>query len=383
MTIVPDSLPAAANVSRAARTVGDRDGGWVIGFHPVARMNPYQALLYSRAHASGFAPVGLVRRSDFGALKVASAMGARAILHLHWTSEVLAESIDEEDASKRVTEFIQELHDLRSEGVYVVWSVHNVLPHRCPYPSVEARLRAELAELVDVVHVMAGDTIVETSVHYRIPEGKVIEVPHPSYVGAYPNFMERPLARFELGYEPSDLVVGMVGSIQPYKGLSEFALAVEHEMQRNPDLRALVAGIPGRDEASRHLITELQRANHIDLLPRRLDDTEIATVVSALDAAVLPYRASLNSGAALLALSFGVPIVAPITGSFRHFLDQGLGVGYEPGSSDGLRQALGSVRGFLEGFRPEKALEVASSLTGPIVSKRFFSALREQITRDR
>ena len=383
MTMLPGSSSVGAQVARAARTVGDRDGGWVIGFHPVATMNPYQALLYSRAHASGFAPVGLVRRSDFGALKVATAIGASAILHLHWTSEVLSESLDEEDASKRVTEFIQELHDLRREGIYVVWTVHNVLPHRCPYPGVEAQLREELADLADVLHVMAGDTIAETSAHYSLPEEKVIEVPHPSYIGAYPNFMERPSARFELGYEPSDLVVGMVGSIQPYKGLSEFALAVEHEMQRDPDLRALVAGIPGGDEESRRLVTELQSASHLALVARQLSDAEIATVVLALDAVVLPYRVSLNSGAALLALSFGVPIVAPAIGSLRHFLDQGLGVGYEPGLSDGLRQALGSVRGFLEGFKPEKALEVASSLTGPIVSERFFLALREKLSRDR
>lgn len=377
--VFEDALPVAAHVTRAARALVDRQEGYVLGYHPVARMNPYQALLYSRANYFGFAPVGLVQRSDFESLTAAISMGVGALLHLHWTSEVLSTSSDEGDASARASQFIEELHDLHSQGVRIVWSVHNVLPHLCLFPEVEAQLRSDLAEVADVIHVMAEDTVRETSPYYRLPKEKVIKVPHPSYVGAYPGYMSRDLARFDLGYEPSDLVFGVVGSIQPYKGLSEFALAVEQEMLVDPDLRAVVAGIPGRDEESRHLVTELRHAIHIDLVARRLTDTEVATLVTALDVAVLPYRASLNSGAALLALSFGVPIVAPTTGSFRQLIEQGLGVGYEPDTSDGLRGAIGEIRAFLEGFEPARALELASTQDGPTVSEQFFTEMRSRI----
>ena len=379
MTVLLDTAPVAARISRAARNLGRRNDGWVLGFHPVARMNPFQALLYSRAFASGFAPVGLVERKDFQALKLAPAMGTGAILHLHWTSGVLAGSEGEDEAATRADDYLRDLQTLQDEGVRLVWSVHNVLPHRCPFPEVEASLRSGLAELVDVIHVMADDTISETSAHYELPESKIFQVPHPSYVGAYPHHLDRSYVRFEMGYDTSDLLLGAVGSIQPYKGLGEFAAATKNVMRKNARVRALVGGLPGRDEESKELVLELQQMGHIDLVARRLSDLELASLTIALDAAVLPYRASLNSGAALLALSFGVPIVAPMTGSFPRLIERGFGTGYELGNAEGLQAAIESLPGFLENFDRESVIEFVTSLSGPVISKQFFTRLREAL----
>lgn len=374
-----DTAPVAARISRAARNLGPRNDGWVLGFHPVARMNPFQALLYSRGFASGFAPVGLVNRTDFPALKPARSMGVGAILHLHWTSEVTAGSEEESEAVTRADDFLQELQALQEEGVRLVWSVHNVLPHKCLFPEVEARFRSDLAELVDVIHVMAEETISETLAHYELPESKIVQVPHPSYVGAYPDHLDRSYVRFEMGYDTSDLVLGAIGSIQPYKGLSEFATATRNVMRKNARLRALVGGLPGRDEESRKLVLELQQMGHIELVARRLSDLELASLMTALDAAVLPYRASLNSGAAMLALSFGVPIVAPMTGSFRRLIERGFGTGYELDDASGLETAIEALPGLLENFDREGAFEFVRSLSGRVISKRFFSRLREAL----
>lgn len=378
-----DTLPTASAVSRAARNLGSVEGGWVLGYHPVARMNPFQALLYGRAHASGFVPVGLNRRDDFDALKVAQSMGAGAVLHLHWTSDVLARTHSEAEAAAAASAFVAGLEALREEGIRLVWSVHNVLPHRCPFPEIESRMRSELADAVDVIHVMESETPHETSAHYELPADKIIEVPHPSYIGSYPSHIDRASARFELGYEPSDLVLGAVGSIQPYKGLSEFSDEVKHVMDQDPDIRALIGGLPGRDEESEQLLFELRQQPRIDLVDRRLSSVEVATLTVALDAAVLPYRASLNSGAALLALSFGVPIVAPLTGNFRHLVEQGLGVGYDRDDPQGLRQALNTVRSFLKDFDSQRALDYAENLSAPVVSEQFFARLRQRLDGDR
>ena len=352
----------------------------MLGFHPVARMNPYQALLYSQAYASGVAPVGLPLRSDFDSLQVARSIGVGTILHLHWTSEIISGAENTRQAEARATEFVEHLESLQAAGSKIAWSVHNVLPHQCPFPEVESRLRARLSEIADVIHVMSPGTVEATFRYYSLPVDKIIEVPHPSYVGAYPSHVDRATSRFELGYEPTDLVLGALGSIQPYKGLTEFADAVRNQIELDPDVRALVGGIPGRDEESRQLLLELEKANHVRLVARQLSDREMASLMVALDVAVLPYRASLNSGAALLALSFGVPVVAPLTGGFRDLIAMGFGVGYDADDPDGLTESLSNVRQFLERYDRAAALAYAADLNGGSVSARFFNALLAKLS---
>ena len=69
-------------------------------------------------------------------------------------------------------------------------------------------------------------------------------------------------------------------------------------------------------------------------------DNELQYYFRAADVAVLPYRAVTTSGAAYLAFSFEVPIVAPRLGPFPELVGQGRGLLYDPATSDGLAGAL-------------------------------------------
>lgn len=377
--VLLDTSPATARVMRATRYLADRDDAWVLGFHPVARMNPFQSLLYCKAIDAGFVPVGLADWSDVESLRVAQQVGNRAVLHLHWTSRVLDAAEDEADAELRASAFVANLKSLGGAGVRIVWTVHNVLPHHCDYPVVEARLRSEVLELADVVHVMAEETASATSEHYTIPPAKTIHVPHPSYVGAYPAHLSHDNLRFDMGFDRSNLVLGMVGSIQPYKGIPELIDVTNRLVASDPDLRVIVAGIVGTEPGSTDLVRRLEREAYIEVLPRRLTDIEVSSIVTAADAIVLPYRASLNSGAALLALSLGTPIVAPRTGSFTPIIDAGLGIGYDLDDPHGLERALSSVRSLTVGFDRQAAVETMFEISGEVVSRRFFQLLSDRL----
>ena len=378
--MLPTPLPAAASVARAVRG-GSGDDFRVLGFHPVSRANPFQRLLYSRSGPAGFAPVGIVDQDELESLEVALKMGAGAVLHLHWTAGVLREATDPTDARRRCSAFLERIEALKQRGVGIVWTVHNVLPHRCDYPDVEAELRTGLASLADAIHVMAEDTLEATAPYYELPIDGIVEVPHPSYVGAYPGHIDRTMARMELGFDHADLVAGVIGSIQPYKGTGEFERALRVTVSGDPRLRGIVAGIPGRDPLSVALLDGLRRSPHIELIARQLGDLEIAVVVSSLDVMVLPYRASLNSGAAMLALTFGVPIVAPLTGHFRQLVERGFGIGYDPGSIEGLPSALGELRTTIRGFDRAAAARFAAEREASVISEQFFSKLRAVLGR--
>ena len=336
-------------------------------------------MLYSRAHAKGVAPVALRRSSELAALEGARQFGTKAVLHLHWTSDVLAQTKEVEDAERRADQFLHHLRQLKDLGIRLVWTIHNVLPHHCPFPDVEASMRQALLDLIDLVHIMAPQTLAETSPLYRIPAEKVMEVPHPSYIGAYPTHYDAPLARFDLGYDPSDLVLGVIGSIQPYKGIDEFAASTGYLLAEMPGLRGVVAGIPGTDEGSKQLLSRLDNYVHLDVHARMLDPGQLSLLVTSLDAVVLPYIASLNSGAALLALSFGKPIIAPRIGHFQSLIDADLGIGYDAEDPGGLTAALRRLPDFLNEFDSTAAISYCEPICARRVSERFFTLLLDRL----
>src|SRR5205085_5399609 len=80
---------------------------------------------------------------------------------------------------------------------------------------------------------------------------------------------------------------------------------------------------------------------------REIGDDELQLFLNAADLVVLPYERVLNSGSALLALSFGRPVLVPRTGPMAD-LQAALGDGavrlYSPPlSSDQLRDALATA----------------------------------------
>jgi glycosyltransferase involved in cell wall biosynthesis len=376
MSLYPDDVPTAAEVSRAARSIRWREDGWVMAYHPVARMNPYQALLYSRAWQSGFAPVAVVQKEDLPAIACAPPMGVRAAVHLHWTSGVIGDAAGAHDAGARADAFLDQLRGLRERGIRIIWTVHNRLPHQCEYPEVETRLCRRLGELADVIHIMAPETVAAVQDLYPLPEDRLLQVPHPSYVGAYPAHYSRETVRFELGFQPDDFVVGMIGSIQSYKGVDELITAITEGGPFHPRLRTLVAGMPGRNHASLELVDRLKRTNGITSIPSKLDDQNIARLISALDVMALPYRAPLNSGAALLALSFGVPVIAPRIGHFRTLAERGYCLGYDLTDPAGLTDALRAAPDWVCGVDRDAIKHDMATLAGPPVSERFFAGVR-------
>ncbi len=64
--------------------------------------------------------------------------------------------------------------------------------------------------------------------------------------------------------------------------------------------------------------------------------------MNAADAVVLPYRQITTSGAAMLAWSFGKPVIAPALPAFTEPMAAApfLGLLYDPARPDGLAEAL-------------------------------------------
>lgn len=353
----------------------DRVDPILLAYYPLARSNPYQALLYSRSFEEGVATLPI---ADLDALEDAPALralGATVWAHLHWLAPVLQDARDGVDARARIDAFLAKIDAARQAGVRVAWTVHNVLPHDSAFPDEEIRLRIEVLERCDVVHCLGEDTPAIAAPLFKIPEDLVEVVPHPSYLGVYARTMGQRQARLELGLAPEALVVGAFGAILPYKGTSGMLDAFQEAAALDPRLRLVVAGMAmtGTDEIRKRCEADPAIISWFGRVP----DIDMQRYLEACDAVLLTHEKVLNSGVAFLAWTFGKPVIAYRQGSLVSLVTPDLGLLIEP-SRDALVTALGRVEELRNPSYTLAANAMAATHAPAIVSEMFAAAVRKR-----
>jgi beta-1,4-mannosyltransferase len=312
----------------------------VLAYHPVARVNPYQALLYRRCWEHGIAPVALQKLEWLEDLETVAAAGARAVLHLHWTKGILSGAQTRVEIGERRAKFLAAIDRFLDAGGQLVWTVHNILPHDCEFPDEEARLQQAIADRAAVVHVLTPSTVRAVEPWFSIDPSRSLLVLHPSYRGAYADTVTRDEARYELGFDPQETVLGMFGAIRPYKGLADLLDAFDLALERPGRRRLLVAGAPSELRGEQELLDRCALHPFVSLFAQRIPSHEMQLYLRAADVAVFPYQRSLNSGVLMLALTFGLPVVVPRGTELEAVVDRTSATTFDPGSVDGLADAL-------------------------------------------
>jgi beta-1,4-mannosyltransferase len=351
----------------------------LLGYYPAFTTNPYQALLYGRVREEGIAPVGIRRAETIAELTELQRAGLDTVLHVHWLHLVLR---DAGSAPERAAAAFLGLLDAHLDaGGRVAWTVHNVLPHEARDETHEARLAAEVAKRADVIHVLAAGTPELVAPHFELPRDRLLHVPHPSYAGAYADHVSPLEARSQLGLAPDDLVYLVLGGIRAYKGIEEL---LDAWVSLPPDgrRRLVIAGAPSDEPGVDDLVTRAAVMPDTIVDARKLPADQIQVFLRAADIAVLPYRRALNSGALMLALTFGVPVVVPAGSGLAEVVDPSFAVTFEPGKGAGLAGALMDAQGLVTPAARAAAAAVADRFNPAELSRRFAEGLRELLARD-
>ena len=314
----------------------------VIAYFPDYRENPYLSMLWAKLTRAGGAAV-----ADSLGLALTARIAAQrpTVMHLNWTAPILGPGRTDAARRERYHTFLSGLDQLRAAGVPTIWTIHNVLPHECADPALEAQLRQEIADRVDVIHVMCEATVDSCAPHYQLPRSRVRVIPHPSYIDFYPNLTDRSLARDELRIDHNAFVYLHFGQVRPYKGVDRLLDAFDRLAPQHPDARLLLVGAGGRFEGI-EAIKQRARA-HPQVLSNfnHIGDADVQLYLNAADVVVLPHRSALNSGALQLAYSFARPVVAPESGCVAGLVDSTTGITYSPdGTTTSLLNAMLAAR---------------------------------------
>ncbi|HTX09593.1 MAG TPA: glycosyltransferase [Solirubrobacteraceae bacterium] len=279
------------------------------------------------------------------------------LVHLHWL-EFIAPSAPGGLGLLRTmirdARLIAALTWLRLRGIRLVWTVHNLEPHEPAHPRLEELLGMLVSRISHAL--VAHSAYARSRIHERWGSAvKVAVIPHGNYIGVFarPKGTRADIRR-SLGIPDDAYVFLAFGQVRAYKRLTDLVEALG--ALPSDDVRLLIAGKPVAAEEVRRLRDAAASDPRVVLDLRQVPDEEVSALHLCADAAVLAYRDVFSSGALLLALSFGLPVVAPNVGTAAELVGSHAGELFGPG---GLTAALDSARATDQPSRAAAAAAVA------------------------
>jgi beta-1,4-mannosyltransferase len=267
--------------------------------------NPYNSLLYTHLAACGVEVV------EYDPARVLS--GEYAIWHIHWPESPLWGQRFR-GAARQLIRKLRLVRQARRQGTKIVWTTHNLRSHDRLHPWLERVLWRVFVNEVDGF-ISPSDAAMRAALQ-RFPRLRGVPgfvVYHGHYRELFAEPEDRATARERLGLPGEAKVFVFFGQIRPYKDVP--ALLAAFQRLQDPDVLLIVAGEPAVGLMAADLHRLAQRDSRIRLDLRRVPADVLQRYASAADLIVLPFRAVLNSGSALLALSLDRPVLLPRQGA--------------------------------------------------------------------
>jgi glycosyltransferase involved in cell wall biosynthesis len=286
---------------------------------------------------------------------------ARDTLHLHWPSFLYYRPNSRWKSAIGLCRLVVVCLLLRQRGVHIVWTAHNLYPHDGGRREWMHRFsRWFVVRIVDRIFVHGTTAAHIVRAEFGVDPALLQIIPLGNWIGKYANSVTRGEARQRLGVPESVHLFLFIGLCKPYKGLEALI-----EATANLDAGAflIVAGkFPSAAyQATLSAVAERLGTDKVMLRPGFIEDADLQVFLNAADTVVLPYREVLTSGAAMLAMSFGRPVVAPRLGALIDLVNEDCGILYDSADPAGLLGALNAARS--KHFNKDRILATAAAST--------------------
>ena len=297
--------------------------------------NPYQELLYAQMkQVEKKYLTGITKSRSLNNLLLPfqivyfRLIGFR-IFHLHWAYGFTFPGENKISLTLSTLYYYFMLLVVKFCGYKVVWTVHNLLPHKRLFLD-DRKARIFLSKIVDTKIVHSEVTIAEMS-DMGMDTTSTVTIPHGNYIGSYKNKISQTESRKKLGIDDKDFVFLFFGNGKKYKGVEK--LVEEFKKINIPNSKLVVAG---KLESSSLFINEVKNVVFFD---KYIPNDEVQLFFNASNLAVYPFSKVTTSGSVLLSLSFGKAIIYPLIGNLTD-LPKNIGIPYSADDTDGLKNSL-------------------------------------------
>ena len=263
--------------------------------------NPYTRLLYGnmRAHVSDF--------SYYRAMTTKF-----NVFHVHWPEWELNTFVSAIEAGTRLKFKLLAIDFIRARGAKVVWTVHNLKAHEGLHPTLEKWFWLAFIRRVDAYIALSQSGREAALKHFpQLEHTPGYVIPHGHYRDEYPNSSSEN-ARKQLGIDPAAKVLLFFGRVREYKNVPALIRAFR---KTRGNVVLCVAGQPSSEDLTSTVKMEAAADPRVLLHLYGVPRERVQVFFRAADLVVLPYRDILNSGTALLSLSFNRPVLVPDRGA--------------------------------------------------------------------
>jgi len=343
--------------------------------------NPYQKELAKELEKQGVTVMLGGSAGRFPILSAMRAAGKQNILHLHWTHGFIIGRT----ALRTILiglRFLVELIVLKIKGVKIIWTIHNLVEHERRYLKLELFFQRIAIIFYDhlIVHgLYAQRAVLEI---YRLPskfKSKISIIPHGNYIDSYENRISREEARDKLLLKGKMLIFLYFGQIRLYKGV--FELIETFQKINYSNICLFIVGKPINQAVKDKLYKLIDLNSKIYTVLRFIPDNEIQIYMNAADVIILPYRDILTSGTAILAMSFGKPIIVPAIGCITEVLDNKGSFLYDPLNKEALLKAMKQTFNADLGKMGKHNFELAKQFQRGKIAEKTYEVYSECLNR--
>lgn len=292
----------------------------------------------------------------------------KKIIHLHWATKLYGSKFLIISFFKLIINFCL-FFIYKIKGIKIVWTMHNYTSHDFKYPLIDKWGRKLICNLADciIVHSREGRNYLKNYYHR---EKRVFIIPHGNYINTYGNLLKEKLEiRKKLEFKENDLIFINLGLIRPYKGTEEL-IEFFNQFTNENKIKFLILG-----KGDNLYIEELKKRiknKNIILDNRFIPTPEIPTYFALADFSVFAYRKILTSGAAILSLSYALPVIAPKKGDLKELIEDN-GNGFLFDNESELKEIILKIKNFSPEQKDqmrENALESAKKLDWVEIAKQ-------------
>lgn len=342
-----------------------------IAFLPVYK-NPYQHLLRNELEKKG---VKVELLDELPSPKwLLENVGKINLLHFHWISSLYLRRFR---TFSGVVRFLYRFYLAKRLGYKLIWTAHNLLPHRYRWLPFHPIIRRIVMCQVDavIVHCEFGRNELINKYSPSLP---IYVIPHGNYLDVHPIIETREEARDSLGIESDQLVFLSLGNITEYKGIG-WLWDTFKELSKPQDILI----IAGRDRSPK-LVRRLMSENdpRLRVHPGFIDDENMQRFLQSADIAIFAFEDILTSGSVILALSYGLPVIAPSMGCLPELITPNIGWLYSRGDPEQLKKIIEKARNTDFSGMKRECLKMAEMLNWDSIAaqtiKVYDSVISEQ-----
>ncbi|RYL97089.1 glycosyltransferase [Sporolactobacillus sp. THM7-7] len=255
------------------------------------------------------------------------------ILHFHWIHPYYQHGVIWIMIIKSI-KFLSYLILLRLRGIKIVWTVHNLYPHKYRWLYFEKIIRKIIMLLCNKL-IVAGQSIKQQVIkEFNVKPEKIDVVMHGNYYKVYPIHYQDYRKKYNIA--PGEIVFLFVGAIKEYKGVID--LLKTFTQIKNEKIHLLVAGKVY--EGLGKSIKQFTDVQNITFDLRFIPDEELADLIISSTFVVLPYKNITTSGTAILAVSLKRKIITPGTPFMKEYFDKSTSIMYDIEDPEGLIKVL-------------------------------------------